>query len=257
MAEQFETIQFRTEQGVAYLTLDRPPVNVLNIEMMNEISSALTSIRDNKDLHALVIRAEGKVFSAGAAVEDHMGDKAEPMLQAFHKMFHLLIEIPCPTIAVVEGAALGGGCELATFCDIVYATEKAKFGQPEINLGLFPPVSTVAFPWVTGLNRTMELLLTGETIDAQKAYEWGFVNRLVAREEVDEALEQLLGNLRSKSALALSLTRKAVRKAMASSFAASIGEVEQIYFRDLLPSNDAQEGLHSFVEKREPVWKNS
>ncbi|HWO97007.1 MAG TPA: enoyl-CoA hydratase/isomerase family protein [Bacillus sp. (in: firmicutes)] len=257
MNRNYETINFYVEEGIAQLTLNRPPVNVMNIQMMEEISDALFSIRSHQNLHALVIRAEGKVFSAGASVEDHMGDKAEPMLHAFHKMFHLLIEIPCPTIAVVEGAALGGGCELATFCDIVYATEKAKFGQPEINLGLFPPVSIVTFPWLTSFNRTMELLLTGETIDAQKAYEWGFVNRVVSPEDLESVLQQLISNLKNKSALALSLTRKAVREAMASSFASSIGKVEQIYFRELIPSEDAQEGLHSFVEKREPVWKNS
>lgn len=257
MKLSFETITFHVTDRVAYLTLKRPPINILNIQMMVEISNALLSIREEKDLHALVIRAEGKAFSAGASVEDHMGDKAEPMLHAFHKMFHLLIEIPCPTIAVVEGAALGGGCELATFCDIVYATEKAKFRQPEINLGLFPPVSVVAFPWITGLNRTMELLLTGETIDVQKAYEWGFVNRVVPSRELEEVLSELLQKLKSKSALALSLTRKAIREALSVQFTGAIGKVEQVYFRDLIPSKDAQEGLSSFIEKREPVWTNA
>jgi cyclohexa-1,5-dienecarbonyl-CoA hydratase len=252
----FETIRFHMEENVATLTLARPPVNVLNIQMMEEIVTALSSIRDRQDLHALVIRAEGKAFSAGVSVEDHMGDKAEPMLHLFHKMFHLLIEVPCPTIAVVEAAALGGGCELATFCDMVIANDRAKFGQPEINLALFPPVSVVAFPWLTGFNRTMELLLTGETISAQKACEWGLVNRVVPADELEANLEQLLANLRSKSTVALQLTRKAVRAAMSTSFAQAIGTVEQIYFRDLIPTEDAQEGLHSFLEKRQPVWKN-
>lgn len=257
MKTDFETIIFKVSEGVAYLTLNRPPLHVLNIKMMEEICDALLTIREEKDLHALVIRAEGKAFSVGASVEDHMGEKAEPMLHVFHKMFHLLVEIPCPTIAVVEGAALGGGCELATFCDLVYATEKATFGQPEIHLGLFPPVSIVAFPWITGLNRTMELLLTGETIDVQKAYEWGFVNRIVPSEQLEETLQELLNNLKNKSALALSLTRKAVREVMAVNFASAIGKVEQIYFRELIPSKDAQEGLRSFVEKRKPVWTNA
>lgn len=255
--KKYETIQFQVEDGIAYLTLQRPPINVLNIQMMDEICEALLSIRDNNHLYALVLQAEGKAFSAGASVEDHMGEKAEPMLHAFHKMFHLLIEIPCPTIAVVNGAALGGGCELATFCDIVYATERATFGQPEINLGLFPPVSIVAFPWLTSLNRTMELLLTGETIDARKAYEWGFVNRLVDEENLNQEVEKLLASLKSKSAYALALTKKTVRDTLAVHFAASIGKVEQVYLRDLIPSKDAQEGLHSFVEKREPVWQNA
>lgn len=257
MEADYKNIKFYIKDGIAYLILSRPPVNVMDIQMMDEISNALLQIRNNSHLHALVIRAEGKCFSAGAAVEDHMGDKAETMLHSFHKMFHLLIEIPCPTIAVVEGAALGGGCELATFCDIVYATENAKFGQPEINLGLFPPVSIVIFPWLTSFNRTMELLLTGETISAQKAYEWGLINRVVPSDTIEETLQTLLNNLKNKSAFALTLTRKAVRETMASTFASAIGKIEQIYFRDLIPSQDAQEGLKSFVEKREPVWKNS
>lgn len=254
---RYETIRFEVQDRVAHLVLNRPPLNVMNIQMMEEIVSAFSSICKRTDLSALVIRAEGKAFSAGVSVEDHLGDKTEPMLHLFHKMFHLLIEIPCPTIAVVEAAALGGGCELATFCDMVIATDRAKFGQPEINLGLFPPVSVVAFPWITGFNRTMELLLTGDTISAQKAYEWGLINRVVPAEELEVNLQQLLNNLRSKSALALSLTRKAVREAMSTSFASSIGKVEQIYLRQLIHTEDAQEGLHSFIEKRSPVWKNS
>lgn len=255
--KNYETIGFTKHEGVARLILKRPPVNVLTIQMMEEMVDALESVRKENHLHALVIGSEGRAFSAGVAVEDHLGDKAEPMLHLFHKMFHLLVELPCPTISVVNGAALGGGCELAVFCDIVIATEKAKFGQPEINLALFPPVSTVIFPWLTGFNRTMELLLLGETIDAAKAYEWGLVNRLVSEEDLEHRVEDILTNLRGKSTVALRLTRKAVRAAMASSFAASIGEVEQIYLQDLIQSDDAQEGLRSFLEKRMPVWKNS
>ncbi|MFC4769413.1 enoyl-CoA hydratase/isomerase family protein [Effusibacillus consociatus] len=255
--KSYETIDFYKQEGTARLILKRPPVNVLTIQMMEEIVDALESIRKDNNLHALAISSEGKAFSAGVAVEDHMGEKAEPMLHLFHKMFHLLVELPCPTIAVVNGVALGGGFELAAFCDLVIATEKAKFGQPEINLALFPPVSAVIFPWLTGFNRTMELLLLGETIDARKAYEWGFVNRIVSEEDLEKNVGEILANLRSKSTVALRLTRKAVREAMASSFAGSIGKVEQIYFRELIQSDDAQEGLRSFLEKRSPVGKNS
>jgi cyclohexa-1,5-dienecarbonyl-CoA hydratase len=255
--KQYETISFYIENSTAVLTFNRPPVNVLNMEMMEEIVDALETVCKNNRLTALVIKAEGKAFSAGVAIEDHLGEKTEPMIHLFHKMFHVLARVQCPTIAVVDGAALGGGCEVATFCDIVIATEKAKFGQPEINLGLFPPVSVVSFPWLMGLNRTMELLLTGETIGVQKAYEYGLVNRIVAREELDSSVEKLLNNFRSKSSLALSLTKKAIQKSMTSSFSSAIGEVEQIYLQDLVRTNDAQEGLHSFLEKREPVWKNS
>lgn len=253
---KYKLIQCYEEDQVAMLVLNRPPLNVMNIEMMEEIVDALRSIKKDEHLKALVIRSEGKAFSAGVAVEDHIGDKTEPMIHLFHEMFHCLVEVPCPTIAVVDGLALGGGCELATFCDIVIATDRAKFGQPEINLALFPPVSIVTFPWMTGFNRTMELLLTGETISAEKAYEWGLVNRLVSQNELENHLQQLLQQLRSKSALALRLTRKAVREAMSASFASAIGKVERIYLSELVRSADAQEGMNSFLEKRQPQWQN-
>ncbi|WP_018130300.1 enoyl-CoA hydratase/isomerase family protein [Effusibacillus pohliae] len=252
----YRTIQFSVEDRVATLSLRRSPLNVMNMEMMQEIADALSSLTKMQDVNALVIRAEGKAFFVGVAVENHLGEKVEPMIHLFHKMFHLLLKVPCPTIAVLEGPAIGGGCELATFCDIVIASESAAFGQPEINLGLFPPVSAVVFPWMTGLNRTMELLLTGDMIDARKAYEWGLVNRVVAADQVEATLAELIEKLRKKSALSLSLTRKAVRAALASSFAGAIGKVEQIYLQELIQTHDAQEGLASFLEKRQPIWAN-
>jgi enoyl-CoA hydratase/carnithine racemase len=179
------------------------------------------------------------------------------MIHVFHKMFHLLAKIPCPTVAVVEGAAIGGGCEIASFCDISIATEKSKFGQPEINLGLFPPVSVAIFPWLMGFNKTMELLLTGKIISAAEAKEYGLINKVVKEDELASTLEELLDSFRSKSRVALSYTRIAIREAMATTFAQTIGKVEQIYLNDLMKTNDAQEGLDSFLEKREPVWKHS
>ena len=198
-----------------------------------------------------------KAFSAGVAIEDHIGDKAEPMIHVFHKIFHLLVKVPCPTVAVVEGAAIGGGCEIASFCDISVATEKAKFGQPEINVGLFPPVSVAIFPSLMGVNKTMELLLTGKTISAKKAQEYGLINEVVAEEELETYLEDLLDSFRSKSRVALQLTRMAIREAMVTTFAQTIGKVEQIYLNDLMKTSDAKEGLDSFLEKRKPVWNHS
>ncbi|MFC0558372.1 enoyl-CoA hydratase/isomerase family protein [Halalkalibacter alkalisediminis] len=253
----YETIHLQMENQVAWLTLKREPVNVLNIEMMQEIVDALEHLIANEEPHALVIRADGKAFSAGVAIEDHIGDKAEPMIHVFHKMFHLLAKIPCPTVAVVEGAAIGGGCEIASFCDISVATEKAKFGQPEINLGLFPPVSVAVFPLLMGFNKTMELLLTGKTVSAAQAKEYGLINEVISEEELESYLEDLLDSFRSKSRVALEFTRKAIREAMATTFAQTIGKVEQIYLNDLMKTDDAQEGLDSFLEKRKPVWKHS
>jgi cyclohexa-1,5-dienecarbonyl-CoA hydratase len=254
--KRYETIYFHIEDDVALLILKRPPVNVMNMQMIAEIVDVVISIMERTDLYALLIRAEGKVFSAGVSVEDHLGDQAGPVFQLFLQLFELLIEVPCPTIAVVEGAALGGGCELATFCDMVVATDQAKFGQPEINLGVFPPIAVASFPWMTGSHRTMELLLTGDTISAHKAYEWGLINRVVIPEELETNLEQLLHKLRTKSALSLSLTRKAILKGMKTSYTAAINEAEQIYLKELMSTYDAQEGLCSFIERRLPIWKN-
>jgi cyclohexa-1,5-dienecarbonyl-CoA hydratase len=256
--KSYEFINFSVENEVAYLTLKREPLNILNIEMMSEINECLEDLMANERPYALVVQSHGKVFSAGVSVEDHTGDKAEPMIHVFHKMFHLLVKVPCPTIAVVNGVAMGGGCELASFCDISIATEKSKFGQPEISLGLFPPVSAAIFPWFMGYNKTMELLLTGKTLSAAEAKEYGLVNQVVSgEEELEQALQDLLVNLRSKSRVALKYTRQAVREAMATSFAAAIGKVERIYLEDLLKTEDAQEGLDSFIEKRKPVWQHS
>lgn len=255
--KNYETIHLKIENKVAWLTLNRQPVNVLNIEMMSEIVDALETLIANEEPHALVINSDAKVFSAGVAIEDHVGDKTEPMIHVFHKMFHLMAKIPCPTVAVIEGAAIGGGCEIASFCDISIATEKAKFGQPEINLGLFPPVSVAIFPWLMGFNKTMELLLTGKTITAKEAKEYGLINQVVSEDVLANYLEELLDSFRSKSRVALSYTRMAIREAMANTFAQTIGKVEQIYLNDLMKTNDAQEGLDSFLEKREPVWKHS
>jgi cyclohexa-1,5-dienecarbonyl-CoA hydratase len=255
--KNYETIHLKIENKVAWLTLNRQPVNVLNIEMMSEIVDALETLIAKEEPHALVINSDAKVFSAGVAIEDHIGDKTEPMIQVFHKMFHLMAKIQCPTVSVIEGAAIGGGCEIASFCDISIATEKAKFGQPEINLGLFPPVSVAIFPWLMGFNKTMELLLTGKTITAKEAKEYGLINQVVSEDVLANYLEELLDSFRSKSRVALSYTRMAIREAMANTFAQTIGKVEQIYLNDLMKTNDAQEGLDSFLEKREPVWKHS
>lgn len=252
---EFRNIRLEVEEKTATLTLCRPPLNVMNMELMQELVQAFDSLQGAKHLRALVIRAEGKAFCAGAAVEDHVGETTVPFIKLFHQVFRSLIRVPCPTIAVVEGAALGGGFELASFCDFVVASEKAKFGQPEINLAVFPPVSAVTFPGLMTRNRMMELLLTGEAISARQAYEWGLVNRLAPEDRVEEQVNALLALLHSKSASALRFTKAAVRAASADSFDEAIDRVEKVYM-DNIYTSDAQEGLHAFLEKRQPVWKD-
>ena len=164
----FERIKFDVSDGVARLTLNKPPLNVLDIAMMREISTALEGLSDDAGIKVLVFEAvEGsKAFSAGVDVSEHTADMVGEMIEAFHRIFRLLDTLDVPTLAVVGGAALGGGCELALFCDMVLASEKASFGQPEIQVGVFPPLAAVALPGIIGPKKAMELLLTGDRIRA-------------------------------------------------------------------------------------------
>ncbi|MBI3030152.1 MAG: enoyl-CoA hydratase/isomerase family protein, partial [Candidatus Rokubacteria bacterium] len=176
---EYRFLRLGVAEGVARLVLARPPLNILTIDMMEELNGALERVQSLLEVRALVLAAEGKAFSAGVAVEDHLGDRVKPMLEAFHRIFHLLRALPCPTVAAVQGAALGGGSELATFCDFVIASETATFGQPEIKVGVFPPIAAVHYPVRIGLARTLQLLLTGEVIGAKEAERIGLVDRAV------------------------------------------------------------------------------
>jgi cyclohexa-1,5-dienecarbonyl-CoA hydratase len=255
MAE-YRFVRLEVADGVARLVLARPPLNILNIEMMEELSAALERVQALPDVRALVIAAEGKAFSAGVAVEDHLGDRVKPMLEAFHRIFHLLRALPCPTVAAVQGAALGGGSELATFCDFVIASETATFGQPEIKVGVFPPIAAIHYPNRIGLARTLQLLLTGEVIGAREAERIGLADRAVPAAELPAAVEEVLAKLSDKSRAVLALTRRAVLDPAGQPFEAALGAVEALYHAELMATEDAHEGLRAFVEKRAPVWKH-
>ena len=249
-------IRLEVADGVARLVLARPPLNILNIEMMEEVNAALERVQALHEVRVLVMAAEGKAFSAGVAVEDHLGDRVKPMLEAFHRIFHLLRALPCPTVAAVQGAALGGGSELATFCDFVIASETATVGQPEIKVGVFPPIAAVHYPSRIGLARTLQLLLTGEVIGAKEAERIGLVDRAVPAAQLPAAVEEVLAKLRDKSRAVLALTRRAVLDAAGQPFEAALRAVETLYHAELMATEDAHEGLRAFVEKRAPTWRH-
>ena len=255
MSHAFTHIRVQETAEVLRVTLDRPPLNVLNIAMMEEMHAAIERARQLPHLRALVFDAAGKAFSAGVEVGEHMGDLMPKMLEAFHRIFHLLGECDRPTIAVVQGAALGGGCELAAFCDLVLASEGAKFGQPEIKVGVFPPVAAVVFPRLMGWHKAMELLLTGDSLDAATALQFGLVNRVVPADQLEGALQSLLASLREKSGLVLGMTKRALL-AGAPDFAACLHRVEELYGVRLMRTHDATEGLQAFLDKRKPAWED-
>src|SRR5579859_6052872 len=179
-------------QGVAWITLNRPPLNILTLDMIRELDKVLTVVAEQTRLKATVLAANGKAFCAGVDVADHTPDRVEPMIREFGQLFTRLRVLPMPTIAVVQGAALGGGCELAVACDQVLAAESAKFGQPEIKLGVFPPIAAALFPQLIGYQQAARLLFSGETISAGEAAQLGLVTTVVADDELETALERRL-----------------------------------------------------------------
>lgn len=237
-------------EGLAELVLKRPPVNVLNIEMMQEITDALNEIQSRDDLKALLIKAEGKAFSAGVDVSEHTEEMVEEMISVFHGMIDAIIDTEIVTVAAVNGACLGGGCELACVCDIVLASEKAKFGQPEIQVGVFPPVAAAYFPFRIGLSKTFEMCLTGETIKAGEALRIGLVNHVYPVEDFDDKVKHFVAKFLDKSAAIIKLTKEAI------GYYGSLEDVEEVYLEKLMKTKDAHEGLKAFLEKRQPKWNN-
>ncbi|MFQ6093362.1 MAG: enoyl-CoA hydratase/isomerase family protein [bacterium] len=256
MTSQFQNIRFEIKEGLARITLNRPPLNILNIEMMREINAALEKLQSDTEVKLVVIEGEGRAFSAGVDIKDHTVDRVHEMIEVFHRMFRLLNSLEPPTLAVINGAALGGGCELATFCDMVIASEGATFGQPEIKVGVFPPIAAVIFPHLIARNRALELILTGEVIEAKEAERIGLINRVFPTEGFREKVDEFIAKLTSLSAPVLRLTKRAVDKGLYMSVDGAISRVEAIYLDELMRTEDAHEGLKAFMEKRKPVWKN-
>jgi cyclohexa-1,5-dienecarbonyl-CoA hydratase len=250
----YKNIALEEKDKVAYITLKREDLNILNIEMMSEINSALESLDEGKKLRALVFRAEGKAFSAGVDVSEHTAELVNKMIDIFHRMFRLLDKMECPTVALVHGAALGGGCELACFCDMVLAGAGVKFGQPEIKVGVFPPVAAPAFPQSTALKKVYELLLTGDVIKAEEAMAVGLVNEVYPREEFQKSCEEFIYRLTSNSGAILRLTKKAIRESLGKPFFEGLARSEEIYLKEMMATRDAHEGLAAFMEKRPAKW---
>ncbi len=253
----FKHIQTELKDGVATLTLNRPPLNVLNIEMMEEINTCFAELLKEKALKLLVIQAAGKAFSAGVDVGEHLGDLVYKMIEVFHKMFRLMDALKVPSIAVVNGSALGGGCELALYCDMVIATEKAKFGQPEIQVGVFPPIAALAFPRMIGRKKALELILSGDVISAQEALSLGLVNKIVPEASLTEEARGFIEKFRKLSGIVLKLTKEAMLAGLNDDMDKGLKAIEKIYLDRLMKTHDAIEGLKAFLDKRKPTWKDN
>ncbi len=239
---------------VARLALNHPPVNVIDIAMMEELAQALGEIEARSDVSVVVLSGAGKAFSAGVDVAAHAPGKVEGMLLKFHAVIRALVASRKVTVAAVRGHCLGGGAEIAMVCDVVYTTASAEWGFPEIKLGCYPPVACTALAAVVGQKRAAELILTGRTIRGVEAAEMGLANRAVADEELTGAVDRLVEELVGLSPAALAITKKAVYAWDAMHFDKGLARAEKIYLEELMKTADAQEGIRAFVEKRAPKW---
>ena len=250
-------IEFCTEPNTYRITLADPPLNILDIAMLEELRDALARV--SPDRHVLIIDAKGeKAFSAGASVQDHVAETVAVMLHNFHDCFRMLARLDIVTVALVRGLALGGGCELAMACDFVLASDRATFGQPEINLGVFPPVAAYQLSRLGSPRKGLELLLTGESLDAAAAERLGLVNAVFPAAEFDARAGEWLQRLYRQSASSLRFAKRAFRLAQSTDRSADFDErlakVERLYLDELMKSSDANEGLAAFMEKRKPAW---
>ncbi|HEX9764025.1 MAG TPA: enoyl-CoA hydratase/isomerase family protein [Candidatus Acidoferrales bacterium] len=248
-------IEVERDGGVARVWLNRPPLNVLDIAALEELGAALDALPSPPHVRFLVFQGRGeRGFSAGVEVRDHTPDRVGQMLSTFHAVFRKLWASDWITVAAVHGNCLGGGMELATFCDFCLATHTARFGQPEIKLGCFPPVAAVILPSLVGPRRALDLILTGRTLTADEAHTLGLVTEVVGEGELGSAAQKLIQQLQGYSPAVLSLTKKAVLRAAGLDFDRALAEMEKIYLGELVQTADAAEGIRAFIERRQPAW---
>lgn len=248
-------IEFSSDERAYRISLNDPPLHILDISLLEELRDAIG--RAGNDRHCLIISATGeKAFSAGASVHDHRADRVATMLERFHDCFRALEQLELVTVALVRGVALGGGCELALACDFVLASDRARFGQPEINLGVFPPVAAYQLSRQVPPRQGLEILLTGDPVDAVTAEKIGLVNAVFPAHEFDEQAARWLERIFRQSASSIRMAKKAFRMAQRSDFAQRLASVERFYLDELMKTADANEGLNAFIEKRKPVWQN-
>lgn len=254
----YQFITYEVKDGAAYLTINRPPLNWLDIATMREMNDALDQVlAAGPELKLLVIQAAGeKAFSVGVDVADHTDDKVKTMIEVFHGIFRRLDRLEIPSLAVAHGAVLGGGCEVVLFCDMVLAAENIKIGQPEIKLAVFPPIAAAALPAIIGPKKAYEVILGGEIMRAPEALACGLVNKVVPVGELAAETEAFVKRFTSLSGSALRSTKKAIKTGLGKPFVAALDDIEDLYFNDCMKNDDAREGLGSFLEKRAPVWQN-
>lgn len=238
------------------ITLATPKANILDAEKLGILSEIFGRASEDRGLKVIVLEGEGPHFSFGASVEEHLPGRFQPMLEKFHGLFHRMLDTSVVTLAAVRGQCLGGALELASFCQRVFASPDARLGQPEIVLGVFAPVASVALAERIGRSRAEDLCLSGTPIDAEEAWRIGLVDE-IAPDPFEAALVYARTRMLPRSASSLRIAARALRAASADRFRRDLAAVELLYARELMRTADAHEGLQAFLEKRNPTWRNS
>jgi len=252
----FSTIQLHPGPRVASVVLNRPPLNIISLEMMEELNAAWDEIKDLGAQVVVISGAGSQAFSAGVDVADHVPEKVSLMLEKFHQLILKIRKSDCVSIAAIHGHTLGGGAELAMMCDLIIAADDARIGQPEISIGCYPPVAVAYLPGAIGFHKASEIVLVGEPVSAVEAERLGLVNKVVPRSDLNEAVDSFVDRLLTKSSAVLALTKRALREGTGHHFEKALDRSEELYLRELAKTDDMEEGIRAFMEKRPPSWKN-
>ncbi len=255
----YENILVDVVAPVARITLNKPATNnSLTIRMMQELTQAIEQLHDAKEVRVIRLEAskDSKAFSAGVAIFDATPERAFQMVETFHGIFRAMLEISKPVVTVVNGPAVGAGCELALFGDLVVATERAFFAQPEVKAGLFPPIAAVVLPHLVGPKRALQMILTGERLNAQEALKLGLVNRVVSEADLESTVQTMIAQVSEQSSPVLEMAKKVIFTSMGLPLLDAMKNSANLYLNQLMDLEDSQEGLRAILERRKPVWKN-
>jgi len=250
-------LQLDTTGGVARIVLNRPPANVLSVDVMLDLNGALESLEYERGIKLVVLSGTGKYFSAGFDLADHLGDRAYMMLEGFRRVFENLAKLDKPTLAVVAGPALGAGSLLAAGCDLVLAAASAsKFGHPEIKGGVFNTMAAALLPRLVGHKKAYDMILGGQSLSAAEAERIGLITRAVPDDKLEAEAAALVQRFQEGSAPVLQAVRKAIAGGLDLPFADAVRHAEDVYLNQLMAAADMEEGLRAIMEKRKPAFKD-
>jgi len=254
--EEFQFVKVKVEGEVARITLDRPDHNLLNERMLAELTSAINTLGERNEIKLMVLDSAVKTFCGEIELGEYTQRRVFQLLDAFHAAFAAMLDTSKPLLVVVNGPAYGGGAELAALGDLVIATPKARFAQPEIKLGVFPPLAAAVLPSILGPKQALELVLTGEAMSAERARELGLVNWLVPEEELLKKMSEVIAKVTAQSGPVLTMAKKAILGSLGLPLREGVRNSMKVFLNELAELEDSQEGLRALVEKRAPKWKN-